>query len=547
MNQRKVRSIISSCLLLLLLFPNVQAKPSSRSDKLKILLVGDSLTAGMYFLNLSNKSASQGWASQLLLTLGIEPDQPGLKNFYPIDNLDLTINGFGFWGIRNIQKILPNVFVHAEPISNQNIAAIPGQTLNEALNQSSNNHGKRSTSWIFGRQMLDDNKSFIESIENSDSTYDWIIVWLGSNDLLSSFGLIGDATPPEAADFKSDYQMLITKLKTKFKNKSDSKQLLLLTLADVTKLPMFVTLPKSARDADGKPFPEGTKTNLFLSEYREKRFDSSEVYTPEMVRTVQERVKDYNRVINEAAEEFGGTVVDIHTLLKNLENSPEYKLSVFSYFSPDLHHPSFKLYSLIMKEVLKVMQENSEEKLIVNHASAKNIKEILPSAAGLTPVERKRANSLMRTTMLMTEDSRFPPPPTFRSAIEIGARTMNGLIPNLTVSGGIDFSPVPIRSGWVSRFVMSSRLGLSYTSKKKKRNGITDFFIGYALEPQGKWYWRRFELGLSVSNQIGWGIYSKVEWHKIYFRATNLITSAAAIEGGVRLGKIWGRTGHNGN
>jgi len=152
----------------------------------------------------------------------------------------------------------------------------------------------------------------------------------------------------------------------------------------------------------------------------------------------------------------------------------------------------------------------------------------------------------MRATMLMMEDSRFPPRPTYRSAIEIGGRTMNGFVPNLTISGGIDFPSVPVRPGWVSRFVMSSRLGLSYTSKKNT-NEITDFFIGYALEPQGKWDWRRFELGLSVSNNVGWGIYSKVEWHKIYINATNLIGSDPAIEGGVRLGKLWGRTGHNGN
>jgi len=546
MSQRRVRSVISSCLFPLLLFPNAQAEPSPQSDKLKILLVGDSITAGVYFLNISNESAAQGWASQLLLTLGIEPDLPGLNNFYPIDNLNLTKNGFGFWGIKNIQELLPNLFVRVEPISSQNIAAIPGQTLNEALNQSSNKHRNRSASWIFGRLMLKDNKSFIESIENSDSTYDWIIVWLGSNDLLSSFGLIGDATPPEAADFKYDYQLLIKKLNTKFKNKNDTKHLLLLTLPDVTKSPIFITLPEGAKDSDGKPFPKGTKTNSFLSEYRENRFESSEVYAPEMLRTVQERVKEYNSVIRDVAEEFGGTIVDIHSLLKNLENSAEYNSSVFSYFSPDLLHPSFKLYTLIMKEVLKVMQENSEEKLTVNQASAKNIREILPSAAELSPLERKRANSLMRTTLLMMEDSRFPPRPTYRSAIEIGVRTMSEFNSNLSVSGGIDFSPVPIRSGWVSRFVMSSRLGLSYASKKKT-NEITDFFIGYALEPQGKWDWRRFELGLSVSNNVGWGIYSKVEWHKIYINATNLIGSDAAIEGGVRLGKLWGRSGHNGN
>ena len=282
MNQPMVRMVISSCLLLLLLFPNAKAEPSPRSDKLKILLVGDSITAGMYFLSLSDESAAQGWASQLLLTLGIEPNLQGFENFYPIDNLDLTKNGFGFLGIRNF-KSLPNLFVHAEPISSQNIAAIPGQKLNDALNQSSENHSKRSASWIFARLLLKNNKSFIKSIENSESTYDWIIVWLGTNDLLSSVGIIGDATPPEAADFKADYQLLIKKLNTKFKNKSNSNHLLLLTLPDVTDLPLFASLPKGAEDADGKIFPKGTKTSSFLAEFREKTYESSEVFTPELL------------------------------------------------------------------------------------------------------------------------------------------------------------------------------------------------------------------------------------------------------------------------
>ena len=546
MSHFRVRSIISSCLTFLLLFNNAQAEPPRESDKLKILIVGDSITAGMYFLNLSNRSAAQGWASQLLLALGIEPNVPGLKNFYPTDNLELTKKGFGFWGIRNIKELLPNLFVHVEPVSGQQIAAIPGQTMNEALNQSSKNHGKRSASWIFGRLMLSDNESFVESIERSDSTYDWIIVWLGSNDLLSSFGIIGDAIPPEADEFKADYQLLIMKLSAKFKSESDRNHLLLLTLPDVTKLPMLVPLPEGAIDADGNSFPEGTKTNSFLSEYREKTFESSEVFRPEVLRDIQERVKSYNGAIREVAEEFGGAIVDIHSLLKNLENSMEYISSPYSYFSPDLHHPSFKLHSLIMKEVLKMMEENSDEKLPVDQERAENIEQILPSAAELTPSERKRANSLMRTNLLMMQDSRFPPRPAYRTAIETGVRSLNEFTPLIAFSGGIGFSSVPIASGWVSRFVVSSRLGLNYGAKRKTNENI-DFSVGYAIEPQGRWDWRRFELGLSVSAHKGWGLYSKIEWRQIYFKTTNLFTSDMAIEGGFRLGKLWGRTGHNGN
>jgi len=276
----------------------------------------------------------------------------------------------------------------------------------------------------------------------SDSTYDWIIVWLGSNDLLSSFGIIGDAIPPEADEFKADYQLLIKKLSAKFKSKSDRNHLLLLTLPDVTKLPMLVPLPEGAIDGDGNSFPEGTKTNSFLSEYREKTFESSEVFSPEMLRDVQERVKSYNSVIREVAEEFEGVIVDIYALLKNLENSMEYKSSPYSYFSPDLHHPSFRTHSLIMRETLKVMQEISDENLTVDQERANNIEQILPSAAELTPKERKRANSLMRTNLLMMQESRFPPRPAYRTAVEIGVRSLNEFTPLITFSGGIDFSSV---------------------------------------------------------------------------------------------------------
>ena len=102
-----------------------------------------------------------------------------------------------------------------------------------------------------------------------------------------------------------------------------------------------------------------------------------------------------------------------------------------------------------------MMQENSEESLIADQEGVMDVEEILPSSAELTPLERKRANSLMRTALLMMEDSRFPPRPTYRSGIEIGARTMNGLILNLTVSSGIEFPPVPVSPGWISRLVLA--------------------------------------------------------------------------------------------
>ena len=86
-----MNKFVVAFLLIIIFFIDISvAKQFKKSDKIKILLVGDSVTAGMYFLSLSDESARQGWAQQLLYSFGIDPDLPGFKKTYPVDNLNLS-------------------------------------------------------------------------------------------------------------------------------------------------------------------------------------------------------------------------------------------------------------------------------------------------------------------------------------------------------------------------------------------------------------------------------------------------------------------------
>ena len=481
----------------LLLFNTQFAAAQNLNDRGRILIFGDSLTAGMYFLYLDDESAKQGWAAQLLSKIGIEPDLPGFGHPYPLDNLTLTKKGFGFFGLRTIINLLPSVFAKGTRNKDRNIIAVPGQTLEEVLTQSSENHGKKSASWMFGKVLLRQNESLIRTAEKSGEEYEWIILWIGANDLLSSFGMLGDASPPSEEEFKRDYAILAERLARLLGEQVEASHLLFLTLPDVTQLPLFANLPAGSISESGVPYPDGSKTSAFLLPFRNNRFESEEVFTPEMLQSVKDRVVAYNTVINSVAKVMGASVVDINGLMKRFESEPEFASRNSSYVTPDLHHPSYKAHSIISEEVIGAMERISGNSLKTGTAAITDDVNPLPSTAQLNWIERERASSLMRMAMLTMEDGRFPPRPTYRGRVEIGGRTGSGVKSGLNIfaSTGVDFPPVPVRVGWVSRLAVNFRFGASVSVSDKVKI-LNELRVGYAIEPQGKWNWRRIEAGL---------------------------------------------------
>ena len=532
----------------LLLFNTQITGAEHLNEKARVLLFGDSLTAGMYFLYLDDESAKQGWAAQLLSKIGIEPDLPGLGQPYPLDNLTLAKKGFGFFGLRTIINLLSSAFSKGTRDKDRNIIAVPGQTLEEVLTQSSENHGKKSASWMFGKVLLRQNESLIRAAEDAGEEYEWIILWIGANDLLSSFGMLGDATPPSQEEFKRDYAILAARLGRLLKDEVEASHLLFLTLPDVTQLPLFANLPTGSVNDSEVPYPEGSKTSAFLTPFRNNRFESKEVFSPEMLQSVKDRAAVYNMVINSIAEEMGASVVDIYGLMKRLESEPGFASQNSSYISPDLFHPSYKAHAIISEEVLAAMESISGNSLTTGTPEITNDVEPLPSAAELNTNERNRASSLMRMAMLTMEDGRFPPRPTYRGRVELGGRTGNGVSsePVFYASTGVDFPPVPIRVGWVSRLTVNVRFG-AFVSLSNNLKKINELRIGFAIEPQGKWNWRRIETGLAKTNGSRTGLYARFEWRMLYVNSTDLFSTTPLVEAGVSLGKIWGRTGHNGN
>ena len=532
----------------LLLFNTQITGAQILNERGRVLLFGDSLTAGMYFLYLDDESAKQGWAAQLLAKIGIEPDLPGFNQPYPLDNLTLTKNGFGFFGWRTIINLLPSAFAKGTRDKDRNIIAVPGQTLKEVLTQSSENHGKKSASWMFGKVLLRQNESLIRAAENSGEEYEWIILWIGANDLLSSFGMLGEASPPSQEEFKRDYAILAARLGRLLKDGVEASHLLFLTLPDVTQLPLFADLPAGSVNESEMPYPEGSKTSAFLIPFRNNRFESKEVFSPEMLQSVKDRAAAFNTAINSVAKEMGASVVDIYGLMKRLESEPGFTSQNSSYVSPDLHHPSYKAHAIISEVVFAAMESISGNSLITGTAAITDDVKSLPSAAELNSNERKRASSLMRMAMLIMEDGRFPPRPTYRGRVEIGGRTGNRVDPEpiFYASTGVDFPPVPISVGWVSRLAVNFRFGASVSSSNNLKI-LNELRVGFAIEPQGKWNWRRIETGLAKTNGSLIGLYARFEWRMLYINSTNLFSTTPLVEAGVSFGNAWGRTGHNGN
>ena len=184
-----VRRFLLLTIVLLTVYSSPVSVAEAVGQPLDILLIGDSLTAGMYFLYLSDATAQQGWAAHLLRRMHIPAALPRLARPYPIDHLSLVKDGFGLGGWRYAWSALPGLFSRKSLFDTgeaRNVLGVPGRTVRELLTQSSLNPGRRSVAWILGARLLPPSATLIETAESTEEGFDWIVLWTGSNDLLAS-------------------------------------------------------------------------------------------------------------------------------------------------------------------------------------------------------------------------------------------------------------------------------------------------------------------------------------------------------------------------
>jgi len=525
-------------------------------DPSDLLLVGDSVAAGMYFLELEQESIRQSWTGQLLRRLAMDVPVAPFDHAYPIDHLKLARDGFGrfrttyAWKARRaLYPGKPQFGVEEERV----VLAIPGQTVGDVLEQSSktealNNH---SAGWTFASITLPKGLSAIETIEQWKKRPRWIVVFIGANDLLASFGIVGDATPPDPALFRARYAELVDRLRAKMSPGAPARQLIVATLPDVTVLPFLQELPATADNGEGNLYSKGSKASTFLIPYR-THFEGDEVWTPDELEDVRRRALDYNAAIVDIAAVRGFTVIDMAAVSAQMARDPAFSTADSPYFSPDLHHPSYRVHRVIANQVLTTITSIASVALPDTLSPPDNP---LPSARELSG-ESARVCALMHLAMQGTKIGPLPRKFTARFSLDAGAQGGDERIGDavLVAMAGLEGLPVPVSTRHVVRPCLNARATIAALNPP---TDDTEFLptrglegrLGLGFERIGAWNWNRFELGglVTPDDSVDFGLYARQEWRMLYIEAASRGWLFDRIEAGLRIGALWGRPGRNGN
>jgi lysophospholipase L1-like esterase len=523
-------------------------------DPSQLLLIGDSVTAGMYFLSLDQTSMSQAWSGQLVRRLGFDPPRAPYPYTYPINHLGLAEMGFTVGGSAYLWEAR-RVFQRGGPQfaadDERTILAIPGQTVHEALVQSSRSRkeDRHSPGWTFANILLPENLSLVETVEQWNKRPEWIVLFTGNNDLLSAFGMVGDAKPPAPGDFARDYAELVTRLRARMAPGAPPCQFIVLTLPDVTRLPFLQPLPEAADNGNGVHFPAGTRASAFLIPFR-THFQDDEVFTPEQLAGVRDLARQYNAAIRDLATRQGLSVIDTQSLLDELAQDSTFATTGSPYFSPDLDHPSFRTHAAIADKVADLMSSLSGEQIPPLTAQETP----LPHSGDFSGKYRERVATLMHLATLGLETGPLPPVPSLRLAVEAAGQFGSERIGDATVSllAGVELAPCPVGTHPLLRIGASVR-----ATAVSFRSSDVEYFpqrslearLGMGWERIGAWTWSRLELGglLTLDNEWDGGLYARGEWRWLYAEAAGRGWWFDRIEAGVRFGAQPGRPGRNGN
>ncbi len=536
--------------------------PESPDD---LLLVGDSVTAGVYFLSIRDDSAHQAWSGQLMEYLGLPRESVRRPDFYPIDHLKLTEEGLGIGGLKYPWAALPAVRPRRPLFAADEERvrlAIPGQTLGEYLRQSSLNKGHKSAGWTFASLFLPKDLSAIETIEQWTKRPPWIVVFLGANDALASFGIVGGAEPPTPKQFHNDYDELVVRLMKRMPDNTDPAQLIVLTVPDVTKLPFIQPVRDGSRDEHGGLLPKGTMASAFLVPFRD-RFEDAEAFTPDELQEIRQLVAGYSDAVRQIADERGATVVDMDDVLGELAVDPNFATANSDYFSPDLHHPAFRTHAAIARRVLETMGRVAD--LQLNELTA--LSEVaargevattegsrrLPTNFDFNDTQRRRVGAVLRPAMQGLRSGPLPPKTTYRLGVELGGQSGFERVGDATLSllVGTESVGFPIGDWWQTRGGVQARatavaLGSDQAPAYFPKTSI-EFRGGIAHERIGGWSWLRGTYGALYALEGGFGWFLRGEYRGVYIDASSRSWEPGRFEAGIRWGAHPGRVGRNGN
>jgi hypothetical protein len=365
-----------------------------RADLSKLIVVGDSLSAGFQSNSLVKTLQVRGYANLIANSAGVdltlplitEPGVPKQLQLLSLNPLIITEKS-GAPGVR--EAVLPAAPFFAQATN----LAVPGAKVQDALTARPNLPIDSLTDLVLGFP-----EPFVRP-GAARSQSEWaqflrpttILLWIGNNDVLMSAlgGTTAGITP--IGDFALSYVRLAGQLA------STGADLVLANVPDVTLVAAFVPAEKVAEKL-GQPLSQigpslGISRGSFITQQAFQqvfqqwlatrtlpRLPGTAVLDPDEVAIIRLTVKLYNIAIEAIAHVTGATLVDINELVSEISKNGYQdgaKLLNTEFlgglFSLDGVHPTNKGYAVIANEFIKTMNKKLMTRIpLVSVASITN-------------------------------------------------------------------------------------------------------------------------------------------------------------------------------
>lgn len=360
------------CLLLIVLVA-LPSQAQRRADLSRLVVVGDSLSAGFQNGSLLDRQQVNGYANLIALQAGTSLNlpliaPPGIPNV-----LELVSPG-----PPPIIITAPRVSSGREnPLLQTLDLAVPGADLHDALFTKPNFPLDDLTDLILGLPGL------LSAPPISLSQAEWaralrpttILVWIGNNDALGAVLAANPALLTPVSNFHADYAALMDQLAT------TGATLVAANIPDVTVLPFLTSTEKLAEEI-GLPLDvigpilgigpgDFVTPNAFplvlaiLANPSLGPLPSSVILRAAQIAQIQAAVDSYNAIIAAEAQSHSAALVDIHAILNLLhsqgvvENGQRLTTGFLGgLFSLDGIHPTNTGYAILANQFIRTLNRD---------------------------------------------------------------------------------------------------------------------------------------------------------------------------------------------
>lgn len=344
----------------------------------RMVVVGDSLSAGFQNGSLLDTQQPNGWASlvatqvstQLALPLIAPPGAPAVLELESVGPPPIIVQSPGVTTGRDNPTVQPFDL------------AVPGQNLTDVINRVPvpvpTSDEDIITSFILGFPLGDDKSQMNEAIALHPTA---LFVWAGNNDALLGDNAANAAAMTSVADFTQQFTQLLTTLRTNF-----SGTLVVANIPDVTEVPYMApaatiiaevateTGLSQAQVAADLGIQAGDLVNstgqtevaaavtAILAGQTPTPLTASGFLDPTGIAAVQSIISQYNAAIAQQTAAFNGILVDVNTYITGLAQTG---ITINGYnattgflgglFSLDGVHPTNTGYALIANQFISAI------------------------------------------------------------------------------------------------------------------------------------------------------------------------------------------------